>query len=138
MLTKLHNKQPDEILAEMLHPNFQLKRFLNDNRMRTKYDWIFEMTKSLEHITECTDLSRERIVMIFEQLPKTQYLEGVYDEIRKTDTITDELRYNFIQSFLKISTTFLAMIPHSADDLTKIFERLELQFTKIKSQTSVR
>ncbi len=137
MLTKLCNKQPDEILAEMLHPNFQLKRFLNDNRMRTRYDWIFEMTKLLELITECTG-SRERIVMIFEQLPKTKYLDGVYDEIRKTDTITDELRYNFIQSFLKISTTFLAMIPHSADDLTKIFERLELQFIKVKSQTPVR
>ena len=29
------------------------------------------------------------------------------------------------------------MIPHSADDLTKIFERIELQFTKMKSQLPV-
>jgi hypothetical protein len=76
--------------------------------------------------------------MIFEQLPKTSYLEGVYEEIRKPDSITDQLRYNFIQSFLKMSNKFLSMIPHSADGLTKIFERIELQFLKIKSTSPVR
>lgn len=137
MLTRLLSKQPDEILAEMLHPNFQLKTFLKDNRMRSRYDWIQTMTTLLERITTCIG-SRERIVMIFEQLPRTLYLEGVYDEIRKPDPITDQLRFNFIQSFLKVSNKFLAMIPHSADDLTKIFERIELQFHKIKSTSPVR
>ncbi len=137
MLSQLLNKQPDEILAEMLHPNFQLKTFLNDHRMRKRYDWILTMTTLLEHISTCVG-SRERIVMIFEQLPKTSYLEGVYEEIRKPDSITDQLRFNFIQSFLKISNKFLSMIPHSAYDLTKIFERIELLFLKIKSTSPVR
>ncbi|CAF2465989.1 unnamed protein product [Rotaria sp. Silwood2] len=134
-LTKLLTKQPDEVLAEMLHPNFQFKRFLNDNRMRTKYDWILQMTKLLEQIIKCVG-SRERIVMILEQLPKTFYIDGVYDEVRKTDLITDQLRFDFIKSFLNISNAFLSMIPHSADDLTKIFERIELQFTKIPMKSS--
>ena len=137
MLTRLLDKQPDDILTEMLHPNFQLKRFLNDNRMKGKYDWILTMTKLLEQLTKCT-ISRERIVMVYEQLPKTSYLEGVYEEIRKLDSITDELRYDFIQLFLKVSNKFLAMIPHLADDLTKILERIELKFGKQKSQLPVR
>jgi hypothetical protein len=137
MLTKSLNKQPDEILAEMLNPNFQLKTILNDNRMRTRYDWILAMTSLLESITKCIG-SRERIVIIFEQLPRTSYLEGVYDEVRKLDSITDQLRFNFIQSFLKVSNKFLAMIPHSADGLTNILERVELLFTKVTSKSSVR
>jgi hypothetical protein len=137
MLTKLRDKSSDEILAEMLQSNFQLKRFLNDKRMRNNYDWIFTMTELIEKLTKCEG-SRERIVMILQQLPDTLYIEGVYDEVRKTDPITDQLRFNFIQSFLQISIKFLSMIPHSADDLTKIFERIELQFTKIKSESSVR
>jgi hypothetical protein len=137
MLTNLVNKQPDEILGEMLHPNFQLKTILNDNRMRTRYDWILAMTTLLESITKCIG-SRERIVIIFEQLPRTSYLEGVHEEIRKPDSNTDQLRFNFIQSFLKVSNKFLAMIPHSADGLTNILERVELLFTKVTSKSSVR
>ncbi len=120
----------------MLHSNFRLKQFLNDKRMQERYDWIFSMTKLLEKLTQCID-SRERIVMIFEQLPNTLYLEGVYDEIRKSDPIKNQLRFKFIELFLKISNKFLSMIPHSADGLTKIFERIELQFTKTKSQSDV-
>ncbi|CAF0779112.1 unnamed protein product [Rotaria sordida] len=134
-LTKLLNKQPDEILAEMLRPNFQLKKFLNDNRMRNQYDWILSMTTLLEQVIKCVG-SRERVVMILEQLPKTLYIDGVYVEVRKTDIITDQLRFNFIKSFLNISNAFLSMIPNSADDLTKIFERIELLFTKIQMKTS--
>jgi len=137
MLTKLLDKTSDHILAEMLLPHFQLKTFLNDQRMRNRYDWILAMTKLLEKIIKC-DGSRERIVMILEQLPNTSYLEGVYDEVRKTHPITDQLRFDFIQLFLKVSNTFLAIIPHSADDLTKIFERIELLFTKVKSESDVR
>jgi hypothetical protein len=136
MLTKLLDKTSDQILAEMLHPNFQLKTFLNDKRMRNRYDWIFSMTTLLEKITKCNG-SRDRILMILEQLPNTLYLEGVYDEVRKLDPITDQLRFNFIQLFLKISNTFLAIAPHSASDLEKVFERIELHFTKIKSESSV-
>jgi hypothetical protein len=135
-LTKLFDKSPDDILAEMLHSNFRLKEFLNDKRMQERYDWIFSMTKLLEKLTQCIE-SRERIVMIFEHLPNTLYLEGVYDEIQKFDPNTNQLRFQFIELFLKISNKFLSMIPHSADGLTQIFERIELQFTKNKSQSDV-
>ncbi|CAF4369011.1 unnamed protein product [Rotaria sp. Silwood2] len=128
-LTKLVDKSSDDILTEMLHPNFQLNKFLNDKRMQERYDWIFSMTTLLEKITQCIE-SRERIVMIFEQLPGTLYLEGVYDEVRKVDPNTNQLRFKFIELFLQISNKFLAMIPHSADGLTKIFERIELQLSK--------
>jgi Tfp pilus assembly protein PilO len=121
----------------MLRPHFQLKTYLNDQKMRNRYDWILSMTKLLEKITTCNG-SRERIVMILEQLPGTLYIEGVYDEVRKLDPITNQLRFELIQLFLKVSNTFLAIIPHSADDLTKIFERIELQFTKVKSELHVR
>ncbi|CAM4958751.1 unnamed protein product [Rotaria socialis] len=130
-LTKLRSKNPNEILAEMLHPDFQLRRFLNDNRMQRRYDWINSMTILLEKIAQCIE-SRERIVMIFGQISQSRYLEGVYDEIGETDLTTNQLRFTFIQSFLKVSNVFLSMIPHSAGGLTKIFERIELLFTKIE------
>ncbi|CAF5216285.1 unnamed protein product, partial [Rotaria magnacalcarata] len=136
-LTKLHSKNPSEILDEMLHADFQLQRFLNDNRMRRRYDWINSMTILLEKITQCIEL-RERIVMIFGQISKSRYLEGVYDEIGEPDLRTNQLRFTFIQSFLKVSNIFLSMIPHSAGGLTKIFERIELLFTKIEIKSSVR
>ncbi|CAF2702168.1 unnamed protein product [Rotaria sp. Silwood2] len=136
-LTKLRSKTPNEILAEMLDSNFQLQRFLNDNRMRTMYDWINSMTILLEKITQCIE-SRERIVMIFRQISKSQYLEGVYHEIRKPDLITNQLRFTFIQLFLKVSNTFLTMIPHSAGSLMKIFERIELLLTKVEIKSLVR
>jgi hypothetical protein len=119
----------------MLHSNFRLKQFLNDKRMQETSDWILSMTKLLEKMTQCIE-SRERIVMIFEQLPNTLYLESVYDEVRKFDLNTNQLK--FLELFLKISNTFLSMIPHSADGLTKIFDRIELQFIKNKSQSDVR
>ena len=136
-LTSLINKTPDEILSEMFRSDFQLKNYLNNHYMRDKYDWISTMTTLLEQITKCLG-SRERIVMILEQLPKSSYLEGVYSEVRKVDPTTGQLRFHFIQSFLKVSIFFLATIPHSADDLTKIFERLELHFTKVILKSSVK
>ena len=120
----------------MVHPNFQLKKFLNDKRMKARYDWISSMTILLEKITLCNE-SRERISAILEQLPDTLYLEGVYDEVRNFDPDTNELRFEFIRLFLKISNTFLAMMPQSADGLTKIFERIELLFTKTETESNV-
>ncbi|CAF0725958.1 unnamed protein product [Adineta steineri] len=135
MLTNLLDKQPDEILDQMLHPNFQLKAFLKDDRMKKRSDWIVTMTRLLEKITTC-NTSSERIIKVLEQLPRTLYIEGVYEEVAKLDPITDQLRFDFIQLFLKIFNKFLSITPHSADDLIKISERIELQFhkTKIKSQ----
>ncbi|CAF0927851.1 unnamed protein product [Adineta steineri] len=133
-LTKLIDKTPDEILAEMLQPNFQLNKFLNDKRMKERFDWMNHMTILLEKITQCIGL-REYIIMIYGQLPDTLYLEGVYDEIRKSDPDTNQLRFKFIELFLKISNKFLAMIPHSAHSLTKIVERIELQLTKNQSES---
>ncbi|UJR19289.1 hypothetical protein I4U23_022418 [Adineta vaga] len=133
-LTNLLDKPPDEILTEMVHSNFQLNQFLNDKRIQERYDWIYSMTVLLEKITYCNQ-SRERIVTIFEQLPNTLYLEGVYEEIRKIDPETKQIRFEFIKLFLKILNKFLSMMPHSADGFTKISERLELQFTKIQSDS---
>jgi hypothetical protein len=120
----------------MLHPNFQLNKFLNDKRMQERYDWINSMTILLEKITKCIG-SNEQMRIVFEQLPHTRYLEGVYDKIREVDPITNQLHFNLIELFLKISNTFLVMIPDSPDALTKIFERLELQFSKNKSESRV-
>lgn len=120
----------------MVHPNFQLMEFLNDKRMRERYDWIFSMTMLLEKMTQRIQL-RERIVIIFEQLSGTLYLEGVYDEVRKLDPKTNQPRFKFMELFLKISNAFLAIIPHSADGLTKILERIELQLTKVKCESHV-
>ncbi|CAF3694346.1 unnamed protein product [Rotaria sp. Silwood1] len=133
-LVKLVNKSSDEILNELLHPNFQLDKLLNDKRMQERYDWIYSMTILLEKITKCIR-SNERIRKVFEKLSDTLYLEGVYDEVPKVDPNTNQLRFNFIELFLKISNTFLVMIPYSADALTKIFERIELQFSKIKYES---
>ncbi|CAF5020905.1 unnamed protein product [Rotaria sp. Silwood1] len=135
-LIKLVDKSSDEILIEMLHPNFQLNKFLNDKRMKERYDWIHSMTILLEKITKCIG-SNDHIRNVFEQLPDTLYLEGVYDEVPKVDPNTNQLRFNFIELFLKVSNTFLVMIPYSADVLTKIFERIELQFSKIKYESRV-
>ncbi|CAF0978486.1 unnamed protein product [Adineta steineri] len=131
MLTNLLDKQPDEILEQMLHPNFQLKAFLKDDRMKKRSDWIVTMTRLLEKITTC-NTSSERIIKVLEQLPRTLYIEGVYEEVTKLDPITDQLRFDFIQLFLKIFNKFLSITPHSADDLIRISERIELQFLKIK------
>lgn len=135
-LTKLYNKSSNEILTEMLTENFQLKKFLNDKRMQEKYDWIVSMTKLLEKMTECTE-SRERMAMIFEQLPNTLYLEGIYDAVRNVNPDTKQLNINLITSVLRVSNMFLSMIPYSADGLIKIFERIELQFSKNATDTPV-
>ncbi|CAF4970503.1 unnamed protein product [Rotaria sp. Silwood1] len=135
-LVKLVNKSSDEILNELLHPNFQLDKLLNDKRMQERYDWIYSMTILLEKITKCIR-SNERIRKVFEKLSDTLYLEGVYDEIRKVDPIKNQLRFNFIELFLKISNTFLVMMPDSANALTKIIERIELQFSKNISESRV-
>jgi hypothetical protein len=76
--------------------------------------------------------------MILAQLPDTLYLKGVYDEVRKLDPDTNQSRLKFIELFLKISNTFLAMIPYSADGLIKIFEHIKLQLTKNKLESRVR
>lgn len=135
-LTKLYNKSSNEILTEMLTENFQLKKFLNDKRMQEKYDWIVSMTKLIEKMTECTE-SRERMAMIFEQLPNTLYLEGIYDAVRNINPDTKQLNTNLITSFLRVSKMFLSMIPYSTDGLIKIFERIELQFSKTATDTPV-
>lgn len=137
VLDKLLNKQPDEILDDMLNPNFQLKNVLNDKRMRDNFTWISTMTRLIEQITKCTN-SREKIATILLLIPRTSYIEGVYSEIHRADTITNKLRYSFIQSFLKIAITFLSTTPHLADGLTKIFERVELYLGKNKSTDVVR
>lgn len=130
-------KQPDEILSEMLNQNFPLAALLNDQQMRSKYEWTFNMTKLLEKLTTC-DGARERVAMILKEVPRTAYLDGVYEAVRGRDVITDELRYEFLQSFLKMSNKFLSLTPYCASDLTKIFERIELAFTKTKSETQVK
>ena len=129
-------KQPDEILSDMLHSNFPLAALLNDQQMRSKYDWTFAMTRLLEQLTTC-DGARERVAMILKEVPGTAYLDGAYEAVRARDVITDELRYDFLQSFLKMSNKFLSLTPYCASDLTKIFERIELAFTKTKSETQV-
>lgn len=135
-LTKLIDKSSDEILNEMLHRNFQLRKFLNDKRMQDRYDWLYSMTVLLEKITKCIG-SNERIRTIIEQLPNTSYLEGVYNEVPKVDPATNQLRFHFIQLFLKIANTFLDMIPDTRDTLMKIIERIELKFSKTKSESLV-
>ena len=137
MLTKLIEKSPDAILTEMIHPNFQLDKFFNDKRMQERYDWIVLMTKLLEKVTKCME-SNERIIVIFEKLPNTIYLEGVYEAVRQTNSNTKQPNFDLISSFLHVSNTLLAMMPYSADVLIKIIERIELQFTKYKSESYVR
>ena len=137
MLTELLGASPDDVLSEMLQSHFQLNRFLNDNRMKTKYDWILSMTRLLELITTCTT-ARERITMILEQVPDSSYIEGVYTEIRNRDFPLGPLRFHFIQSFLKVSIKFLAMLPHSSEKLIKVFERIAALFTKSVLDTPVR
>lgn len=137
MMSELLNKSPDEVLRKMLHPNFELKALLKDRQMKINYNWTLAMTTLLEKISTC-DGPREDIVTIFAKIPRTSYVDGVHEEITKPDVITDELRFEFVQSFLKMSIRFLDLIPHSADDLTKVFERLELHFFKNKTTSPVR
>ena len=136
-LPKLLDKSPDEILTEMVDPNFQLNKFLNDKRMLERHDWIVSMTQLLDKITQCTE-SRERLTIIFEQMANTRYLEGIYDAVRHKDSTTDQLNFTLILSFLHVSETFLTMMPHSAEELAKVIERIELQLTKCSSESKVR
>ena len=135
-LTKILDKSPEEILNEMINPNFQLTKFLNDKRMQKEYDWVVSMTKLLEKVTQTMEL-RENIVNIFEQIPNTLYLEGIYDAVRHIDPSTNQMNFNLISSFLHVSFAFLSMMPYSADGLTKIIERIELQMSKNKVESMV-
>ena len=136
MLTQMLDKQSDEILAEMAEPNFPLKTFLNDERMEMQHDWIITMTKLFERITRCTDV-RGHLYPVLGQIQDTEYLEGVYNLVRQLDSKTNQLRFDFLQSFLNISNRLLALLPHLAVHLTKIFERIELGLTKINPNTPV-
>ncbi|CAF1400345.1 unnamed protein product [Adineta steineri] len=62
MLTQMLDKQPNEILAEMIQINFSIKQFLNDKRMETEKDWIVTITKLFERIT--TVASQKRYFLI--------------------------------------------------------------------------
>ncbi|CAF4022002.1 unnamed protein product [Adineta steineri] len=135
MLTQMLDKQPNEILAEMIQINFSIKQFLNDKRMETEKDWIVTITKLFERITTCTD-TPERLQFVLKQIPNTVYVEGVYNAVRQLDSKTNQLCFGFLQSFLNMSNKFLALLPHLAIDLEKIFERIELAFTKIDLITS--
>ncbi|CAF1076922.1 unnamed protein product [Adineta ricciae] len=134
-LVNLMDKSPDDVLTVMLDKNFQLRKFLNDKRMTERFDWISSMTTLLEKTTQCVE-SREHLGSIFGQLPDTPYLEGVYEDIRKPDPNTYQLRFQFIELFLKIANQFLAMMPHSSGCLIKILERIELLMSKSSSDTS--
>lgn len=120
----------------MINPNFQLTKFLHDKKMQKDYDWVVAMTKLLEKATQSMEL-RENIVNIFEQLPDTLYLEGIYDAVRHIDPTTNQMNFNLISSFLHVSFAFLSMMPYSADGLTKIIERIELQMTKNRVESFV-
>lgn len=120
----------------MINPNFQLSKFLHDKRMQKEYDWVVTMTKLLEKVTQPMEL-RGNILNIFEQLPDTLYLEGIYDAVRHIDPTTNQMNFNLISSFLHVSHAFLSMMPYSADGLTKIIERIELQMTKNKVESIV-
>lgn len=135
-LVKLFERSSEEIIDEMLQPRFQLKQVLNDKLMRENNNWTVKMTALLGKVSQFEG-SRERVVSILQQLPGTVYLDGVYDEIRKLNPLNDELRFDFIQLFLRISLKIVSMIPHSTDDFTRIFERIELQLTKSKSTSPV-
>lgn len=136
MITKLLDRKPDDILAELLNSNFPLDELLNDRRMATSSDWIVNMTTVLEQVTKCQG-SRERVAMILSKIPTTNYVKGVHEEVIKRDPITDELPYGFIKSFLNMANEFVSMIPHSANDLITIFERIELNFSKVKTKPPV-
>ena len=94
------------------------------------------MTTLLEKMTHCVQ-SREQSVAVYEQLPGTHYLEGVYNEIKSIDPITNQLRFQFIELFLKISNKCIALLPSLADALAKVLERAELLLTKNKSESNV-
>ena len=136
MLTQMLDKQSNEILNEMVHPDFPLKTFLNDKRMETQNDWIVTMTKLFERITMCTD-APGCLRVVLEQIRYTVYVEGVYNAVRQSDSNTNQLRFDFLQSFLNMSNRLLALSPHLAIHLMKIFERIELGFTKINLNTLV-
>ena len=137
MLTRLADKSPDDILSDLLKPNFSLKALLKHPRMKTEYDWVFHMTRILERVTRCEG-AEQRIAMVLTQIPSTDYVEGVYSFVRQQDPITDELHYDFLRSFLKMFTRLLALLPLSAESLMTISERIELTVGKTASTLPVR
>ena len=136
MLKQMLEEHSDDILVEMTQPNFPLKAFLNDKRMEIQNEWIVTMTKLFERITTCTNAGR-RLCLVLEEIPGTVYVEGVYNTVRQPDSNTNQLRFGFLQSFLNMSNRLLALSPHLASHLTKIFERIALEFTKIHSNEFV-
>lgn len=136
MLTNLSKKGPDETLRELMNSSFPLSQLLDDDRMQSRFDWVCLMTQILEKVATCTE-ARERIAMILTRIPNTKYIDGLYAMVRERDPISDEFRYDFLQSFLKMAQRLLAIVPNSSADLTKIFERIELLFTKSPSNTPV-
>ncbi|CAF0774800.1 unnamed protein product [Didymodactylos carnosus] len=136
MLLEMSNKEPDILIIDVLRPYFQFKTFLNDDRMKIKYDWIKTMTDILEKIISCTE-QRERVAQILSMILGSKYLDGVHEEIRKPDNKTKQLKYDFIHSFLKISDYMLTIMPHSENDLSKIIERVQVTLPKMIESENV-
>lgn len=136
LLKSLVEKTPVEILSDLLNPKFPLSALLNGDQMRDRFDWVFLMTRILERVTTCEG-ARERISMVLTQLPQTSYVDGIHAMVRTRDSVTDELRYDLLQSFLKMFNRFLALVPQSSESLLKVSERIELLLKKTKSDSLV-
>ncbi|CAF1002415.1 unnamed protein product [Didymodactylos carnosus] len=125
-LCELADKDLHLLISEILKVRFKV--YLNDKRMGTDYKWIKIMTTILENVTLTGDC--EGISQILIMIPGTIYMNGVHEEIRKPDINTNQLKYDFIQSFLRIADYLLTIMPHSESELSKILERIEIIIAK--------
>jgi hypothetical protein len=136
MLTQLLLQEPEEILSAMLQPDFQLKNRLCNRTFNNSIECVICMTNIFERILTCT-AAKEKMSKIIQQIPGTAYIEGLYAFVCERDLITNQLNWNFCRSFLKMADGYFDLLPNSAIELTKIFERMELKILKDYSDTPV-
>lgn len=59
MLTKALAVNDDDLIGHITHPSFQLDTFLNDERLKIKFDWLEMLTTIFERILHCKCQERQ-------------------------------------------------------------------------------
>ncbi|CAF2790891.1 unnamed protein product [Rotaria sp. Silwood2] len=136
MLCDMLKKEPDKMIIDINRDYFQLDKYLNDERMKINFEWVQMLTTLFERILDCLG-QEKRIADILIKLPGTVYFDALYEEIRKTDTKTNTLRFDLILKTLKIINHLLTINPHAESTVARFTERIGTFLSRLDNENEV-
>ena len=156
MLNDALTKTDDELIMHIERSVFQLDKYLSDQRMKEKFDWLQMLTTIFERIlgalgqdhriatilVRCFSFSVLKSLRshFFGQikLPGTVYFDALYEAIRQTDPKTKTYRVQLILQTLKIIERLLAVNPQMEELVSPFLERISSVQLRLPSEDEVR